>query len=514
MGLRDTFLKNRLQMESSSLLSSSHDFKVFINSYHPLIVVETPEEKRVLRLLSSAALQLGMELEKWTSASGIKNKHQTSQILDTNNPSGLFSYMKRREGEVVYLLKDLHCFLDDPVLVRKFRELLYQFRQTRSSIFLTGLDIKLPPEIQSSALFYELKKPSQAELKKLLESMRFSLQEKHKTAYQITSQQEKLLLQALKGMTIDQARQAIAYAFLDDKALTAKDIPHILKKKARIINEGGLLEFIPVSENRFLLGGFKNLKSWLKKAQVGFTEEAKKFNLPFPKGILMVGVPGCGKSLAAKVTAKMWGLPLLKLDAGRIYDKYIGESEKNFRKCVKIAESLAPSVLWIDEIEKALPSAGNKGSSNGGGLSQRLFGAFLTWLQEKKNPVFVVATANQIESLPSELLRKGRFDEIFFIDLPLESAREEIFKIHLTHRNLNPSNYEIKDLATQSEGLSGAEIEQSVLASLYQSLHNKIAHNTALILEEIKNSPPLSRSKKEFIEQLRRQYKTRFINAD
>ena len=410
--------------------------KVFINSYHPLIVIETPEEKRVRRMLSSTALQLGMELERWTSSTGIKNKQRTLKGLDTDKASGLLAYMERREGELIYLLKDFHRFLEDPVLTRAFRELIYKFSKVRSCIFLTGLDIKLPPEIQSSALFYELKTPSPEELKKLLESMYFSLQEKHKVTYQINPEEEKLLLQALNGMTIDQARQAIAFAFLEDKALTKEDIPHILKKKAKIINEGGLLEFVPVSENHFQLGGFKNLKAWLKRAQVGFTKEARNFNLPFPKGILMVGVPGCGKSLAAKVVAKIWNLPLLKLDAGRLFDKYIGESEKNFRKCVKIAESLAPSVLWIDEVEKALPSSGS--SSNDSGLSQRLFGAFLTWLQEKKQPVFVVATANQLHKMPSELLRKGRFDEIFFVDLPIESAREEIFKIHLTHRNLDP----------------------------------------------------------------------------
>ena len=494
------------------LLSSVHDFKVFINSYHPLIVIETPEEKRVRKMLSSTALQLGMELERWTSSSGIKSKRQISKALNTHKPFELLAYMERREEELIYLLKDFHYFLEDPVFTRSFRELIYKFSKIRSSIFLTGLNIKLPPEIQAMALFYELKTPSEQELKKLLENMYFSLHEKHKVTYQINSKEEKLLLQALNGMTIDQARQAIAFAFLEDKALTKKDIPHILKKKAKIINEGGLLEFIPVSENHFQLGGFNKLKSWLKKTHIGFTEEARHFNLPFPKGILMVGVPGCGKSLAAKVTAKLWSLPLLKLDIGRLFDKYIGESEKNFRKCMKIAESLAPSVLWIDELEKALPS--NSSSNNDSGLSQRLFGAFLTWLQEKNQPVFVVATANQIDKMPSELLRKGRFDEIFFVDLPLTSAREEIFKIHLTHRNLNPNNYEIQSLVEQSEGLSGAEIEQSILASLYHSLHQKSVHNTALILEEIKNSSPLSQSKKEFIELLRSQYKTRFVNVD
>ena len=313
-------------------------------------------------------------------------------------------------------------------------------------------------------------------------------------------------------MTIDQARQALAAAFLEGSALTHEDIPKLLKKKASLINEGGILEFFPASENHFQLGGFKKLKSWLDKVQVGFSKEARKVNLPLPKGILMVGVPGCGKSLAAKVVAGMWNFPLLKLDAGRLFDKYIGESEKNFRKCIQIAEDMAPSVLWIDEIEKALPSGGE--SESDGGLSRRLFGAFLTWLQEKQKAVFVVATANQIHQMPAELLRKGRFDEIFFVDLPLKEARGEIFQIHLKHRNLRPENYEINFLSKQSQGMTGAEIEQIILASLYRSLYEKIPHDTKLIQEELKQIIPLSHSRKEFIEELRSRYKTRFIDVN
>ena len=498
--------------DSSALLSSLDDFKLFVNSYYPLIVIESPEEKRVRRLLSSTALQLGMDFERWTSSTGLKNKNRDSIAPDTEDSSGLLAHMEKREGEILYLLKDFHHFLESPVAIRSFRELLYKFSQRRTCVFLTGVNIKLPPEIQSSAFFYELKTPTESELKKLLHNMYSFLKEKHQVAYQINREEEKLLLQALKGMTIDQARKTIAFAFLGDKVLNKEDIPAILKKKAQIINEEGLLDFIPLSENHFHLGGFSQLKAWLQRSQVGFTKEARDFNLPFPKGILMVGVPGCGKSLAAKVVAKKWELPLLKLDAGRLFDKYIGESEKNFRKCVRIAESLAPSVLWIDEIEKALPTGSS--SSNDSGLSQRLFAAFLTWLQEKKQPVFVVATANQIDKMPSELLRKGRFDEIFFVDLPSASSREEIFKIHFINRNLDPNNYDIKKLVELSEGFSGAEIEQSLLASLYRSLYQKSEHNTQLILEEMQSSKPLSLSNKEYVENLRKRYKHRFVNAD
>lgn len=495
-----------------SINSTVHDFKVLINSCHPLIVIETAEEKRVHNLLTSTALQLGMDLEEWTATYGIKNKQNTTKLFDTQEPSGVISYMTQRQGELIYLLKDFHSCLQDLILIRSFRELIYKFSKARSTLFLTGTNIKLPAEIEPFAIYYDLKIPSEKELKQLIRNVYYALEVKHSVSYKLDQKGETRLLSALKGMTIDQARQSVAFAFLEGKALTDGDIPKILKKKANLINEGGILEFVPASENHFQLGGFGKLKNWLDKIQVGFSEEARKVKLPLPKGILMVGVPGCGKSLAAKVVAKMWNFPLLKLDTGRLFDKYIGESEKNFRKCIKIAEALSPSVLWIDEIEKTLPGGGESG--NDSGLNRRLFGAFLTWLQEKKKPVFVVATANKVRQLPPELLRKGRFDEIFFVDLPLKGPRKEIFEIHLINRNLILENYDRDLLAEKSEGMSGAEIEQGVLSSLYRSLHERTSHNTNLILEELDQIIPLSESRKELIEDLRNQYKSRFVNVN
>ena len=495
-------------LSSYPVNSTAHDFKVFINSFHPIVVIETSEEKRVRELLSSVSLQLSMDLEEWTSTYGIRNKWNNTKLLDTQNPSGLISYMQRRQGEVIYLLKDFHSCLEDLILIRSFRELLQKFSKNRSTIFLTGSGIKLPSEINNHVIRYDLKTPSKEELKRLIKNVHHFLSTKHSITYELDRRGEQSLLSALSGMTIDQARQAVASAFFEGQALTYTDIPKILKKKAQLINEGGVLEFIPAVENHFELGGFDNLKKWLNKMQVGFSEQARKVNLPLPKGILMLGVPGCGKSLSAKVVARMWGAPLLKLDTGRLFDKYIGESEKKFRKCIQIAEAMSPSVLWIDEIEKALPAGGN--SDNDGGLSRRLFGTFLTWLQEKTEFVFVVATANQIHQMPPELLRKGRFDEIFFVDLPLKPARKEIFKIHLIHRNLIPENYELDLLAEESEGMSGAEIEQSVLSSLYSCLHKNVSHNTDLILQEMRQTKSLFQSKREFIEELRARYKSRF----
>ena len=278
-----------------------------------------------------------------------------------------------------------------------------------------------------------------------------------------------------------------------------------------MIRDGGLLEYYPVDDNRFQLGGFANLKAWLQRAFVGFTREAQQFNLDPPRGILIVGVPGCGKSLAAKVIAREWKLPLLKLDAGRLLDKFIGESEKNFRKAIAIAESMAPVVLWIDEIEKGIVATG--GGEADAGLSRRLFGAFLTWLQEKRQEVFVVATANDLSLMPPELLRKGRFDEIFFVDLPDAQEREAILKIHLTLRKQDPAQFDLAQIVTACDGFSGAEIEQAVVAGLYRALASKHALNTDLLLEEIRHTIPLSTTRREDIAQLRATAQGRFVSV-
>jgi SpoVK/Ycf46/Vps4 family AAA+-type ATPase len=260
------------------------------------------------------------------------------------------------------------------------------------------------------------------------------------------------------------------------------------------------------------LGGFVNLKSWLERAKVGFTSEAKALNLTPPRGIMLVGVPGCGKSLAAKAIAREWQLPLLKLDAGRLFDKFVGESEKNFRKAIEMAESLSPIVLWIDEIEKAMAAGGGSGEADAG-LSRRLFGAFLTWLQEKKQEVFVVATANNLSLLPPELLRKGRFDEIFFVDLPDDSERESIWKIHLGLRKQDVKKFDLLKIVSASDGFSGSEIEQAVVAALYRALHQKTPLTTDLLIEELTNTVPLSVTRREDIDQLRETAQGRFVNV-
>jgi ATPases of the AAA+ class len=286
-----------------------------------------------------------------------------------------------------------------------------------------------------------------------------------------------------------------------DGKLNADDIATVVRCKGEMIERGGILEFFPVEENRYQLGGFGRLKGWLETSRLGFSPEARALNLEAPRGILLVGVQGCGKSLAAKFVAREWGLPLLKLDAGRLYEKYVGESEKNFRKATSLAESMSPVILWLDEIEKVFAQGGS--SESDGGLSQRLFGAFLTWLQEKRQEVFVVGAANDLMNVPPELLRKGRFDEIFFVDLPVGDERVHIFEIHLTMRKQDPAHFDLQRLAEATEGFSGAEIEQAVISALYRSLQQKLPLNTDAVIDAARNTLPLSVSRQEDIQRIR-----------
>jgi hypothetical protein len=366
---------------------------------------------------------------------------------------------------------------------------------------LTGEPIELPKDFEALAVRFTLEMPDISELRDVVRLAVESISARQRVQVDLTRDDALRLVQALQGLTINQARQVIAQAIVEDGKLTAADIHTVIRCKGQMIERGGILEFFPVEENNFELGGFARLKSWLESARIGFSEEARALNLDAPKGVLFVGVQGCGKSLAAKFVAREWQLPLLKLDAGRLYEKYVGESEKNFRKAAALAEAMAPVVLWIDEIEKAFAQGGSAESD--GGLSQRLFGSFLTWLQEKKDEVFVIGAANDLMNVPPELLRKGRFDEIFFVDLPTREERMAIFAIHLRLRKQNPDVFDLATLADATDGFSGAEIEQAIISALYRSLQKKQPLTTEALVEAVRSTTPLSVSRAEDVARVR-----------
>ncbi|MDX1584501.1 MAG: AAA family ATPase, partial [Thermoanaerobaculia bacterium] len=480
-----------------------HDLKTLILSFHPIIVIETVEEERVSGIISTACADLSLPLLDWSLTRGLRVGSGDS-IHGTTSPQGALEHLRVLDFEAVVHLKDFATHFESPELARSFREVAEKFSRNHSTLILTGRSVRLPGEVEHLAVHLDLALPGRDELRDLLRSVVSTMRSRMGVRVQLTPDDATRLVECLSGLTIDQARQVLAYAMVEDGVLTVEDVRTIIERKAKILRSTGILELYPAQENRFEIGGFGKLREWLDRAKLGFSQAARRYNLQPPKGILLVGVQGCGKSLAAKVIAREWQMPLLKLDAGRLYDKYVGESEKNLREAIRIAETMAPTVLWIDEIEKGFGSG--RSSSQDGGLSARLFGTLLTWLQEKKETVFVIATANHLDILPPELLRKGRFDEIFFVDLPDPDERREIFRIHIEARNQHPvERFDLDTLVEKTNGFSGAEIEQAIVSAVYRALHADREVDTNLLVEEIEGTIPLSVSRAEDLAELRKQ---------
>ena len=493
-----------------SLATTVHDLKTLVLSYHPAVVIETVEEERVRRLLVAAAAELRTPLFEWSITQGLARLGTPQPIYGTAEPLGVLRHLATLRVEALAHLKDFGPHLGLPAVQRAFRDVAEAYTRTRSAVILTGDRVEIPSGLAHLVVHLDLRPPGEDELREIVANVLRSLRSTRRVEVSLTPDDLEALVRALSGLTLNQARQAVTYAVLDGGRLTADAIQRIVDRKAQLLHGAGLLEFLPAQENRFEIGGFANLKAWLERAKVGFGAEARALNLTPPRGVLFVGVQGCGKSLAAKFIAREWRMPLLKLDAGRLFDKFIGETEKNFTRATELAESMAPAVLWIDEIEKGFAQGSVEAD---GGVSQRLFASFLTWLQERRADVFVVATANNLAALPSEFLRKGRFDEIFFVDLPDAAERETIFRIHLRLRKQAVDGIDLGRVLQASEGFSGAEIEQAVIGALYRALHAKRALGTDLLLEELGATVPLSVSRREDIERLRAMARDRFVSV-
>jgi MoxR-like ATPase len=489
--------------------TSVQDLKSLVLSFHPVIAFETAEEERVEQLADAVAAELKLPVFVWTVTSGLSRKPGTNGTINTTVPAELFAHIQTLSVEGIFLLKDVAKHLDDPAVCRSFREAAQQFSGTRSSMWIVGPSLAFPPEVREHVVHYPLALPGKRELAEVVTGVARSLRERVGAKVELAKPDLERLLDALTGLTVHQARQTVAAVILEDNRLDASDIDTLVDRKAALLGQDGLLEYFPAEDNGFELGGFGRLKTWLARARVGFSAEAAELGLPAPRGILLAGVQGCGKSLAAKAIAREWRLPLLKLDAGRLYDKYHGESEKNLRRAIALAEAMSPAVLWIDELEKSFASFGS--SEMDSGTSQRIFATLLTWLQEKKKPVFVVATANDVFRLPPELMRKGRFDELFFVDLPDDAERRAIFEIHLRRKRQELARFDLAALAASSAGMSGAEIEQAVVSGLYGALHEKRALDGALLTEELTATVPLSRTRAEDVARLRGLAQGRFV---
>jgi SpoVK/Ycf46/Vps4 family AAA+-type ATPase len=487
------------------------DLEVLINSHYPIIYIETFEESRIENLVLEVTFNMGLPLFIWSATTGLARFGNEKPVYNTKSPHDALSFIDSSTMEAVYLLKDMHNYLQDSLVVRKLRDICQSFHQRRRSLILTAPSFSIPFELKKETIHFEINLPDTAELKSLVKRILKDFKGKKKVSVNLDSRKMNDFVRNLKGLTLTEAERVLTRAIVDDNILDMNDFSSILKIKKQKIDQSGVLEYFPREESFSKVGGLNNVKRWLRLRHRAFTDEARDFGLDSPKGILLLGVQGCGKSLVAKAVAMEWGVPLLKLDTGRLYNKYIGETEKNLREAIRLSESLSPVVLWIDEIEKAF--AGSHSGTEDGGVSSRVLGTFLSWLQEKKNPVFVVATSNDITKLPPELLRKGRLDEIFFVDLPTSSEREIIFSVHLKKRKRNPDDFDIPLLVQKSEGFSGAEIEQSIVSSLYSAFSESKELDTEFIAKELENTYPLSVTMKEKIERLRDWAQGRTVSA-
>ncbi len=393
-------------------------------------------------------------------------------------------------------------------MVRALRELSQDLKSTYTTVILLSPTLTIPVELEKEISVLDVPLPSFRDLFQLLKEIVGVVRRGNKARVELTKEQAENIIKAAQGLTLSEAENAFAKAIANDGVLDKDDIRLVLDEKRQVIRKSGLLEFVGVEQELAHVGGLDELKGWLTGRIGAFGEPARKFGLPAPKGLLLLGVQGCGKSLTAKAVASHWALPLLRLDVGRIFSSLIGSSEENLRKAIRVAESVSPAVLWIDEIEKGL--AGSAGAAvTDSGVSARVFGALLTWLQEKTAPVFVVATANRIDALPPELLRKGRFDEIFFIDLPSAAERREIFRIHVAKRQRDPAAFDLDALSTAAEGFSGSEIEQALVAGLYHAFGEGTDLRQGHVMKAVEESVPLSSTMGEDIGRLREWSKNR-----
>lgn len=487
------------------------DLELLVLSRYPIIAVETYEEERIEEILKRIAAKLGIALFMWTLTRGLERVGAGNPIYDSQHPLKALGNLAAIPNEGIYLFKDLHRYLGEADVVRKLQDLARPFARDRRALVLAAPQITLPPELEKITAFFRLDLPTEHELKILAKNVVKNLSQHHKITVALSSDEFDRLVEGMKGLTLVEAERALTRAVIEDLALTLKDLDIILETKRALLEKDGVLEYLPAEEGMGEIGGLENLKRWLAKRKKAFTPEAKRFGIPAPRGIILLGVQGCGKSMAAKAVAREWELPLLTMEPGRLYDKYVGESDKNLEKALKTAERMAPCVLMIDEIEKGFAYVGS--SEADAGLSKRIFGRLLGWLQERKASVFVVATSNQIEALPPELIRKGRFDEIFFIDLPRHDERKEIFRAHLKKRKRDPAAFDLEALAHASEGFSGAEIEQAVVSALYTAFAHGDDLHTPLVLDEMKATRPLSVTRHEEVAALRAWAQDRTVPA-
>lgn len=494
--------------------SDLHHFQKLLTARYPCIFIPTVEEDEALTLVREAAQNLPYVIRTWSVVGGVRDGLVAGlpPIPETEHPAAALYYLARQTDVSIHVMLDLVGHLRDERTMRLARELIRHCDETSSHLVLIDQAGELPPAIDARAIRLELSLPDETELETIIRDTLRNLNREGRIDANISKAAYKATVRNLAGLTRRQVRRIIIETVAEDRKFDADDLNTVLARKRQIIHRGGLLEYVETLADMKQIGGMKRLKRWLEVRRHALTDEAAAFGISPPRGVLILGVQGAGKSYCAKAIATAWQRPLLRMDVGALYDRYVGESERRLRDALRQAEVMAPVVLWIDEIEKAFASAASR--STDGGLSQRMFGSLLTWMQEHNAPVFLVATANDIEALPPELLRKGRFDEVFFVDLPCEKTRRDIISIHLARRKRDPKRFDLDALARAGDGYSGAELEQGVIAALHDAFVRGVELDTDAILKALKQSPPLSVTMSERLAALRAWADGRCVPAD
>lgn len=488
-----------------------------VNAGFPYIYVPSYEEERVLATVNHAVstqelVRIPRRLFTWAQTDGIMCQDSKGPDRSTQAPMAALEYIARYSEPAVFVLKDMHVYFGpdrqtrpDYGVIRKLRDILQNLKNNRKTVIFLSPHLNIPGDMEKDISVLDFGFPDASELRRMLEDLTRGMNPDN---IRLTEDERNQLVRAALGLTLQEAENAFCRAIVQQRGLDKNAISIIYEEKNQVVRKTGVLEFVKSDLGIEDIGGLENLKNWLIRRNNTWQEKAKRYNLPAPKGVLITGVPGCGKSLTAKAMSAIWSLPLLKLDMGKIFGGIVGSSEENMRKAIATAEAVAPSILWVDEIEKGFAGTQSDGDS---GTSARVFGTFLTWMQDKSAPVFVIATSNDISRLPPELLRKGRFDEIFFVDLPTTKEREKIFQVHLKKRTANSEiSHPVAtqrgvaaELAAASEGFSGAEIEQAVISALYDAFYGDRGLTREDLLRSIRDTVPLAVTQREQLSALR-----------
>ena len=517
--------------------------KTLLSSSTPIVVMETVEEVRAVRLVRVACSSLSLATFEWSIASGLvrcgsdvgqlvteanylssnptgQDQHDigAQALYNSKEPAQALSNLEAMSLEAAFVLKDFHRHMDDPVVVRRLRDVGQKFSTNRRTVVITAPSITIPPELGSLVEFLELPLPDKLRLRQIIDEITVRVGKTRTLKRSLDAGGLDAMANNLRGLTEEEAERATSQALVTRYGITPETVTDVLETKKELLRRSGMLDFVAppengASENLAAVGGLDNLKRWLAQRRGTWENAARDFGLDPPRGVVILGVQGCGKSMCARAIAGEWKLPLVKFDTAAVFDKYIGETEKRIQKVFRVAEGLAPCVFWIDELEKIFAGSGPDSASVDAGVSSRILAAFLSWMQDRGAPVFVAATCNNVTVLPPELIRKGRFDELFFVDLPNQAERKQVFAIHLLRRKRNPAEFDLDRVAAAATGYSGAEIEAAVQTALYAAFAGKQAVNTQGLLDALKATVPLSTTRSEEIQALRAWAKQRAVPA-